>query len=403
MKATQTIKIHQLARFAELRTDERINSACNVHTSFNSKDFDADPNLVVLELGVEIDFNTKYLEWQPRSFSLCEKTVKQYINQCKGLKVGTKTVTGIRTTIDVAPCPLDNRPRFMGLRGHHRHAAAKNKKPAYKYIICKIHSDFHKWPSEKQIDFLNSDNAHNDNGLQQKDVCIKASFAQLLGSKDFMTTERDEIKSIQNLIDATSDKTKLKEYTKQQRKLQLEIRSRLVTLSQGWGAKNSTVKLKRLASQAYGSWSSDDVTKLYVHQEDEFNQIINKVTNNLPADERYHSSKATATGGSVPLKALNWGFVTKSADYKEDKEKPLRVFHFFISIPGASSILDLFKLRQTAANRLKKYCRGPDEIELRCHFLGQVRTPDSDYIEEPEETYDLDYVNRKLEILNSNK
>jgi len=388
-------------RHDEIRSKERIAEACKEHTAFEADDFEDDRNLVVLKTGTEICFNTYDLPWQPRSFSLDEKTVKQYVNSCDGVKVGTNTVLGIRETIDVTHCPLAGRPRFLGLRGHHRFAAAEKKK--YNYIICKIHPDFSKWSSENQIDFLNVDNAHNQNGLQLKDVCIKASFAQLLGSLDFMPQIRDEIKNLQDLIEKSASKPEIKEHKKQQHSLQLKIRKRLVTLSRGWGAKNSVRKLRGLATEAYRSWSSDDVTKLYVHQEEEFEKIINKATNNLPPEERYHSSKATVASGAVPIKALNWGFVTKSIDYKDREGKPLSAFHFYISIPGASSIHNLFNLRKTVATQLKKYCRGPDLIELKFHFLGQVRTPDSDYIEDPEAIYDLAYVEKKLKQLNQSK
>ena len=401
MKPTQVSKVHHLAECPKLRSKERIAAACYEHTSFNPSDFKDNPDLVVLEMGKEIFFNTEDLEWQTRSFSLCSKTVKQYTEQCDGVEVGTRVVTGIRKALDVAFCALKGRPRFMGLRGHHRHAAAENKK--YKYIICKIWRDFHNWSSEKKLHFLNIDNAHDNNGLRQKDVCIKACFAQLLGSKDFMTVERDKLKSIQSLIDRTSDEAKIKEYAKQQKKLELDIRTRLVTLGKGWGASNSENKLKRLATQSYGSWSSDDVTKIYVHKDEEFSQLVNRETNNLPDDERYHSSKATATGGAVPLKALNWGFVTKSVDYKHKEGKPLSRFTFYIAIPGASSIYDLFRMREAAAKRLIKYCIGPDVVELDFRFLGQVRTPNSSYIEDPKKAYSLDYVSKNLKRLKNNK
>lgn len=388
-----------------LRTQQRIEAACLEHTAFKPEDFENDSTLVVLEIGKEVNFDYKDLKNQPRTETLCHKTKKNYVNQCKeGQEFGIVTIFGIRKPIDVTTDSRPGRTRFLGLRGHHRYAAAVECK--YLYIIARIKEDYWDLTTEQQLNYLNKDNAQAENGKPMTDTDIKNCFAQLLNSNDFEHSQQDRRKALQNQLDKCLNDEAKPALEKQIAKIDSNIKSRLAELSRGWTSGASMKKLKGLASSAYKSWTADHVTKMYSYAttNTEFTDIVTKIQSKQPSTTKIHASKATALGGVAPIKALGWGFITQVVDYKKKEKKALKKFLFIVVIPGASNNKNLFYLRNKLANDLIHYCGSAfPNVELEFNFLGQIRTEGALREEIADsttaKTYDLNYVKEKCKEL----
>jgi hypothetical protein len=240
--------------------EEHVREACKEHTNFTPEKI-KEQGLTVIKVS-DISFDYSDMSCQPRTESVDHHTVGVYYNQAVN---GFEGNYGIRTPITVTRNPLNGKALFKGIGGHHRYLLAI--RAGYVYLICKIIDGFFDMNEEDQINLMMLDNAFGNNGMKSDRKSLLSNLARTLGSKTYMTKERNLIKEYQSLLDRVLLTEEQEDSVLSQIEPLVEyIKSDLRERINDWSASTlSSSNVSTIATRAYNDWNNQENTKIYNH------------------------------------------------------------------------------------------------------------------------------------------
>ena len=362
---------------AELENKEekqrKIDKACEVHTFFASRKQDLENGTLIVLKVENIEYDYADMSCQPRSENINEARVNEYYYQAIN---GYQGFYGLRSALKVAPNPTPGKKRFKGICGHHRFKVAE--KAGYEYVVCEVVDGFFELPEEDQTDLMMCDNSHGNNGMRSDRKSLLSSLARVLGSKTYMADERSAVKMIQEKLDDYSssneeEKKVLKRFQKEQEeKIKADMRSKI----NKWTANGlSSSNVSTIATKAYKNWSSVDITKIYVPDKDEAdNMLASHALTSFGKDDLYKRFGQTISNKRVDDRQIFGEIGKMIKKYKDENQKYPQKFNLAVHLAGAPTIKDLLEQRLKFAKQVEDWVDFiSPSTKMSVSFYGQIK------------------------------
>jgi hypothetical protein len=367
---------HLTPSYTHLNQSSRVEAACKEHTAFKPADFAPGTNLFVVEVG-EIVFDYNGMSHQPRLGNIDPNTVKRYTAQAEE---GVNGVLGIRKPITVY-CSNTHK-KFVGIKGHHRFKTAS--KIGYQYMVVEIDDNFVNLTKANQVDYLMSDNAFADNGLQSCVRSVTEALKATLQDETFMQAERTIQAQLQKKLTKTTDPVQRKEMSKQIKALDKKVRVPLETWAQKWNPSGSRKNNKSLVTKALNNHKAKHLVQVYNHSRDERKEYITADTASLGSNDLHFDWGQQVTNNNVQINLPVGEFMGKIRAFKKANKGILPdSFTFYTHIPGGvKDYHHLFELRKRIQEDiLDRVADVYQTVPRQFKFLGQILNNNSKWVE----------------------
>lgn len=385
-----------LAQLKQLTTNylhlnqlSRVTAVCGEHTAFCTADFTPGTNLFVIKIE-NIIFDYNGMSHQPRLGNIDPNTVKKYMAQAQE---GVNGVFGIRKPITVYWSNIHK--KFVGIRGHHRFKAAS--KIGYQYMVVEIDDNFVNLPKAEQIDYLMSDNAFADNGLQSCVRSVSEALKATLQDESFMQEERTIQSQLQKKLEKCNDPEQRKELSKQIKELDKKIRVPLENWAQKWNPSVTKKSNKSLVTKAINNHKAKHLVQVFNHSKEQRKQFIAGDAASLGINDVYFDWGQQVTNNNIQINLPVAEFLGKIRAFKKSNLGNLPdSFTFYTHIPGGvRDYQHLFELRKrTQEDILDRIADVYPTVPRKFKFLGQVLNKNSPWVENHKKLYDSSYISK---------
>ena len=373
--------------YVHLNQNNRVLAACKEHTAFRAANFSPGTNLFVVKIE-NIIFDYNGMSHQPRLGNIDPNTVKKYIAQAQE---GVNGLFGIRKPITVYWS--NTHKKFVGIRGHHRFKAAS--KIGYQYMVAEIDDNFVNLSKADQIDYLMTDNAFADNGLQSCVRSVSEALKATLQDETFMKVERTIQSQLQKKLEKCNDPEQRKELSKQISELDKKIRVPLESWAQKWNPSVTRKSNKTLVTRALNNHKAKHLVQVYNHSREQRKQYIAADTATLGVNESYFDWGQQVINNNIQINLPVAEFLGKIRAFKKANSGNLPdSFTFYTHIPGGvKDYQHLFELRRRIQEDiLDRIADAYPSVPRKFKFLGQVLNNNSPWVEDHKKLYDLSYV-----------
>ena len=381
-------QIKQLtANYLHLNQSSRVAAACREHTAFTSVDFKPGTNLFAIKTE-DIVFDYNGLSHQPRLGNIDPSTVKRYMAQAQE---GVNNIFGIRKPITVYWS--NTHKKFVGIRGHHRFKAASEV--GYQYMVAEIDDSFVGLSKTGQIDYLMSDNAFADNGLQSCARSVEEALKATLQDETFMKEERTIQAQLQKKLEKCTDPQQRKEMSKQIKELDKKIKLPLESRAQKWNPSVTRKSNKSLVTKSLNNYKAKHLVQVYNHSSQERKDFIAADIASLGVNELYFDWGQQVPNNNVQINLPVAEFLGKIRAFKKSNHGALPdCFTFYTHIPGGvKDYHHLFELRnRIQEDIIDRIADVYQSVPRKFKFLGQVLNKNSPWLESHKKLYDSSYI-----------